>query len=126
MQKTSHLAILMLIEPPGYYFLALCDIMQINSHLAILLGDVMPNTVVVKNPAQLGQLVRATRKHQGLRQDEVGRLSHSFIGEVEMGKPTAQFGKVMQTLRELGIKLHVELPPGVDAREFEQLWRSAI
>jgi hypothetical protein len=32
-----------------------------------------------------------------------------------MGKPTAQIGKVLQAMRELGIKLHVELPAGMDA-----------
>jgi hypothetical protein len=32
-----------------------------------------------------------------------------------MGKPTAQIGKVLQALRELGIKLHVELPAGMDS-----------
>ena len=74
----------------------------------------MQNTITIKDPEQLGRLVRATRKWQHLRQDEVGRFSHSFIGEMEMGKPTAQIGKVLQALRELGIKLHVELPAGMD------------
>jgi hypothetical protein len=78
----------------------------------------MQNIIAIRDPEQLGQLVRAARKWQHLRQDEVGRFSHSFIGEVEMGKPTAQIGKVLQALRELGIKLHVELPAGMDSRPF--------
>jgi hypothetical protein len=78
----------------------------------------MQNTVTIGDPEQLGQLVRAARKWQHLRQDEVGRLSHSFVGEIEMGKPTAQIGKVLLALRELGIKLHVELPAGMDSRPF--------
>ena len=78
----------------------------------------MQNIIPIRDPEQLGQLVRAARKWQHLRQDEVGRFSHSFIGEVEMGKPTAQIGKVLQTLRELGIKLYVELPVGMDPRPF--------
>ena len=76
----------------------------------------MQNIIPLRDPEQLGQLVRAARKWQHLRQDEVGRFSHSFIGEVEMGKPTAQIGKVLQALRELGIQLHVELPAGMDSR----------
>jgi hypothetical protein len=72
----------------------------------------MAALVPIQDMQQLGQLVRAARKWQHLRQDEIGRFSHSFIGEVETGKPTAQIGKVLQALRELGIKLHVELPAG--------------
>lgn len=74
--------------------------------------DVVP----IESAEQLGLLIRAVRKWQQLRQDEVGGLSHSFIGEVETGKPTAQLGKVLEALRELGIKLTAELPLGVDAR----------
>lgn len=75
----------------------------------------MQNYVQIDDPTQLGRWVRAVRKRQRLRQDEVGRLSHSFIGEMETGKPTAQIGKVLATLRELGIKVHLELPAGMDA-----------
>jgi len=80
----------------------------------------MENTIAVRDSRQLGHLIRAVRKWQHLRQDEVGRFSHSFIGEVEMGKPTAQIGKVLDALRELGLKVHVELPRGLDARAFER------
>lgn len=58
----------------------------------------------------LGKIVRKTRKQQGLRQDAVARLSHTFVGEVEKGKPTAQVGKLFELLQELGIRLHLELP----------------
>lgn len=64
---------------------------------------------------QLGELVRTVRKQQHLRQDEVGRFSHSFIGEIEKGKPTAQVGKLLELLRELGIGLHLEIPAAVNA-----------
>jgi transcriptional regulator with XRE-family HTH domain len=69
----------------------------------------MPDLFPITNLEQLGRLVREVRKSQGLRQDEVGRLSHTFIGELEMGKRTAQIGKVFDALRELGIRLHVEV-----------------
>ena len=71
-------------------------------------------SVPVRDPKQLGALVRAVRKAQALRQDEVGRFSHSFIGDLEDGKPTAQLGKVIEVLRELGVKLRLELPAGID------------
>jgi transcriptional regulator with XRE-family HTH domain len=79
----------------------------------------MPNTIVVKDIQHLGGLIRAARKLQHLRQDEVGAFSHSFIGEIELGKPTAQIGKVFEALRELGLKVHIELPPGIEPAEIE-------
>jgi len=73
----------------------------------------MIHRVRVVSPKDLGAVVRATRKWQKLRQDEVGGFSHTFIGELEAGKPTAQLGKVLEALRELGIKVQVELPPSM-------------
>ena len=73
----------------------------------------MANKVLISSAKHLGTVVRATRKWQKLRQDEVGGFSHTFIGELERGKPTAQLGKVFEALRELGIKVQVELPPGM-------------
>lgn len=74
----------------------------------------MNQTVQISSTEQLGAIVRLARKWQNLRQDEVARFSHSFIGELEAGKPTAQLGKVLEALRELGIKVQVELPPGMN------------
>ena len=79
----------------------------------------MAISVPIKDSRELGQVVRAARKLERLRQDEVGRFSHTFIGELEAGKPTAQIGKVLEALRELGLKVHIELPAGVDLQAFE-------
>lgn len=78
------------------------------------------NDPFVRNAKQLGRIVRAVRKAQSLRQDEVGRFSHSFIGDLEAGKPTAQLGKVMEVLYELGVKLRLELPTGMDLAQFDR------
>jgi hypothetical protein len=78
-------------------------------------GSGTQNLIAINDIETLGRLVRATRRGQRLRQDEVGAFSHSFIGEVETGKPTAQIGKVLQALRELGVQLYAELPPGIEA-----------
>ena len=69
--------------------------------------------VVVRTPAQLGAVVRAVRKQQGITQSEISNLSHVFIGEVERGKPTVRLDKVLQLLRELGIEVIVDVPAGV-------------
>jgi transcriptional regulator with XRE-family HTH domain len=79
----------------------------------------MAISIPVRDSSELGRVLRAARKLQHLRQDEVGRFSHSFIGELEAGKPTAQLGKVLEALRELGLKVHIELPPAVDVQAFE-------
>ena len=79
----------------------------------------MTISIPVKDSRELGRVLRAARKLQHLRQDEIGRFSHSFIGELEAGKPTAQLGKVLEALRELGLKVHIELPPAVDLQAFE-------
>ena len=74
----------------------------------------MTNIIQINDLQQLGAIMRAVRKSQRLRQDEVGPFSHTLIGDIEAGKPTAQLGKVAGALRELGIRLHVEFPAGID------------
>jgi hypothetical protein len=81
------------------------------------------NDIPIRDAKQLGAVVRAARKAQSLRQDEVGRFSHSFIGDLEDGKPTAQLGKVIEVLSELGVKLRLELPTGMDLAQFNRYWR---
>lgn len=68
---------------------------------------------LIETPQQLGELIRAVRKAQGIRQDDLAGLisaSHVFVLEVERGKPTAQIGKVLDLLRELGIRLKADVP----------------
>ena len=72
------------------------------------------NIIQVSDLQQLGAIFRFVRKSQRLRQDEVGRFSHTLIGDLEAGKPTAQIGKVVGAMRELGLRLHVELPAGLN------------
>lgn len=67
--------------------------------------------VPISDPEMLGQLVRAARLSQRLTRDEVARgtgLSPTFISDVEAGKSTAQLGKVLHLLRELGVLLSAE------------------
>ena len=67
----------------------------------------------IRDVEKLGALVRAVRIAQGFRRDELAAatgLSPKFISQVEAGKETAQFGKVLQLLAELGIELFAETP----------------
>lgn len=66
-------------------------------------------------PAQIGQLVRRTRRAQRLRQDQLAGAAGvgvRFLVELEAGKATAQIGKALAVLSALGCTLRIELPPG--------------
>lgn len=68
----------------------------------------------VRNTADIGALVRSTRKAQNLRQDQLAGVSGvglRFIVDLEAGKPTAQIGKVLQVLQTLGCSIDI-LAPG--------------
>ena len=67
-------------------------------------------------PAQIGQLIRRTRRAQQLRQDELAGAAGvgvRFLVELEAGKATAQLGKALAVLTALGCTLRIEPPPGV-------------
>ncbi|AXA67002.1 MULTISPECIES: helix-turn-helix domain-containing protein [Pseudomonas] len=75
--------------------------------------------VILKNAADLGALVRQARKAQSLRQDDAAGslgVSENFLGKVERGGETVQWGKLFQVLEGLGVRLIVDLPPEVAAQ----------
>ncbi|VBB17216.1 helix-turn-helix domain-containing protein [Burkholderia stabilis] len=68
----------------------------------------MPETLSVNTIGALANLIRAARLQQGFTRDELANatgLSPKFISQVEAGKPTAQIGKVLLLLGELGVRL---------------------
>jgi transcriptional regulator with XRE-family HTH domain len=68
-------------------------------------------STLINGTETLGQLIRAVRIAQGLTRDELANasgFSPKFISHVEAGKPTAQLGRVLQLLGELGIRLQAE------------------
>lgn len=68
-------------------------------------------------PAEIGDIVRATRKAAGLRQDELAGAAGvglRFIVDLEAGKPTAQIGKTLQVLAALGCSFDIAPPPDID------------
>lgn len=65
-------------------------------------------------PAEIGDIVRRTRKAAGLRQYELAGTAGvglRFLVELEAGKPTAQIGKTLQVLQTLGCTLDIVPPP---------------
>lgn len=62
---------------------------------------------------EIGRLIRAERKSQGLRQDELAAASGvglRFVVELERGKQTVQLGKVLAVLAALGCTLEISHP----------------
>ncbi len=79
--------------------------------------------VKIQSPQHLGLLVRAARKTQRLRMDDVAGstgVGHVFVREVERGKTSVQLGRVMKLLAELGIELEADVPGDV-MPEFSRL-----
>ncbi len=66
-------------------------------------------------PAEIGRIVRAARRAQGLRQDQLAGAAGvgvRFLSELERGKTTVRLEKVIAVLDALGYTLRVEMPPG--------------
>lgn len=69
--------------------------------------------IPIDTPEALGQVVRAVRKDQRLRQDDAAGsvgVSENFLGKLERGRDTVQLGKVFRVLTELGIELYADIP----------------
>lgn len=69
--------------------------------------------------ADLGLLLRAVRKSQDLRLDDLAGsagVGHVFAREVEHGKETVQMGRVLKLLEEAGLQLSVEVPSSAQAQ----------
>lgn len=72
--------------------------------------------ISITQPAELGSLVRATRKAQKLRQDDAAGaigVSDVFLMRLENGAPGARLDKILQVLNELGIVLFADMPDDV-------------
>lgn len=68
---------------------------------------------MVVNAKTLGELARDVRKSQGLTQVQLAELVNCgprFVLELEQGKETLQWGKVLQVLQGLGIELTATAP----------------
>jgi HTH-type transcriptional regulator/antitoxin HipB len=64
---------------------------------------------------EIGKLIRAERKSQGLTQGELAMTANTasrFISELENGKATCQIGKALQVMNCLGILIRLDAPHG--------------
>ena len=62
----------------------------------------------IKNAEDLGRVVREARKAQKLSQNDLAGMAGTgrrFIVDLEKGKETVQFGKVLRVLATLGVSV---------------------
>lgn len=72
--------------------------------------------IPINNAAAIGKVVRASRKAQRIRQDDAAGsigVSENFLGKVERGSESVQWGKLFQVLEGLGIRVMVDVPESV-------------
>jgi HTH-type transcriptional regulator / antitoxin HipB len=70
----------------------------------------MDGATAIKNPVELGKLVRATRKASGLDQATAAGLvgvGVRFLGDLERGRPNLRLGLVLQVLDRMGLVVTV-------------------
>ncbi len=62
---------------------------------------------------QLGKIIRQERKRQGITQETAAGLcgvSVHFLSNLERGKETSEFSKVLQVLTAMNIRLYASTP----------------
>jgi transcriptional regulator with XRE-family HTH domain len=74
--------------------------------------------IPIDKASAMGRVVRASRKAQKIRQDDAAGsigVSENFLGKIESGSQTVQWGKLFQVLEGLGIRVMVDVPDNVAA-----------
>lgn len=74
--------------------------------------------IPITSASAIGEVVRASRKAQKIRQDDAAGsigVSENFLGKVERGSESVQWGKLFQVLEGLGIRVMVDVPEDVAA-----------
>jgi transcriptional regulator with XRE-family HTH domain len=72
--------------------------------------------IEIDSAEDIGPVVRASRKAQSIRQDDAAGsigVSESFMGKVESGGETVQWGKLFQVLEGLGVRVILDVPDEV-------------
>lgn len=69
----------------------------------------------ITNMADVAKFVREVRKAQKVSQTVLAQASNvglRFLGDIERGKPSIQFDKLLAVLTSLGISLKLQGPEG--------------
>lgn len=69
-----------------------------------------PEGVVVRSTADLGHVLQASRKRQGLSQEQLSLLTdlrRSYLSEIESGVTTERFDRLFALIEALGLEVLV-------------------
>ncbi|WPP46342.1 transcriptional regulator [Pseudomonas sp. AN-1] len=72
--------------------------------------------IEIDSAEDIGPVVRASRKAHAIRQDDAAGsigVSESFMGKVESGGESVQWGKLFQVLEGLGVRVILDVPDEV-------------
>ncbi len=72
--------------------------------------------IPIPEAAAIGRVVRAARKAQKIRQDDAAGsvgVSENFLGKIERGSGSVQWGKLFQVLNGLGVRVVLDVPDNV-------------
>ena len=72
--------------------------------------------ILIEEATTIGNVVRASRKALKIRQDDAAErlgVSENFLGKIERGSESVQWGKLFQVLDGLGVKVIVQVPQDV-------------
>ena len=67
------------------------------------------NKSKLRTAAEIGRLVRETRKAQGISQEQLAGVANTgvrFVSDLENGKPTVQLDKTIKVLEAWGLGLY--------------------
>jgi transcriptional regulator with XRE-family HTH domain len=74
--------------------------------------------IPINTAAAVGQIVKASRKAQNIRQDDAAGsigVSENFLGKIERGGESVHWGKLFQVLEGLGVRVILDVPESVAA-----------
>jgi len=75
--------------------------------------------ITIEDSTAIGEVVLASRKAQGIRQDDAAGsigVSENFLGKIERGSDSVQWGKMFQVMKGLGIRVILDVPDNVAAQ----------
>lgn len=83
----------------------------------------MNDLIPIASAVELGQLLRSYRVNHHMTLEKVAGMTGvgmRFLSELERGKETAQIGKVLYIIRELGLEIFLQ-PRGAIPRKTNQI-----
>jgi len=78
-----------------------------------------PVQINVQTMADIGRIAHAVRIAQRIRANEFN-LNHQTVQAVESGSDTVRVGNVFKYLQELGVRINLELPPGITLDQMDK------